>query len=92
MHNRFIRLISIFTVTALIITSVSLSFAGSAYSEGDYEYEIYYNEWVEIERYNGNDSSVVIPEKINGLPVRSIGKNAFEGKDICKVTMPSELR
>lgn len=92
MSSKSKRLISVFIVTALMLSAVSLSFAAGAYTEGDYEYEIYYNEWAEIEKYNGNDTTVVIPEKINGLPVRCIGKYAFDGKDIVKVTMPSDLR
>lgn len=51
-------------------------------SESDYEYQtmlsgITGEEWIEIEKYIGNDTDVVIPEEIDGKKVRKIGYGAF---------------
>jgi len=73
---------------------------------GDYKYEVYSDsngEYVEIYRYIGSDSTVVIPSKIKGLPVKSIGVGAFGGNRnvvgemgyakefITKVTIPEGI-
>lgn len=47
---------------------------------------------IEITKYTGSDSEVVIPATINGLPVRSIGKNAFRFHDEIKsVKIPKSV-
>lgn len=38
--------------------------------------------------YNGNAASITVPEKINGITVTSIGKNAFAEKDVTEVILP----
>lgn len=50
-----------------------------------FEYEIH-NENVEIIKYTGNDSNVIIPYKIEGKCVSAINKNAFTEKIIKSVT------
>ena len=44
-----------------------------------------------ITAYRGDDSAVVIPDRINGLPVVAIGPSAFAGKTITSVTLPTWL-
>lgn len=42
------------------------------------EYKYTENEdYIKIERYSGEDEKVVIPESINGKPVKALGNNAF---------------
>ena len=47
------------------------------------------NDQVAITAYVGSASAVEIPATINSLPVTSIGDNAFEGKDLTSVMLPS---
>ncbi|MCL2319754.1 MAG: leucine-rich repeat domain-containing protein [Treponema sp.] len=59
---------------------------------GDYEIAILNNSVVEILGYRGNDKEPVIPEKINGLPVISIGKRAFSHMNLTNVVIPSSVQ
>ncbi len=46
---------------------------------------------IKIEKYTGTDTVVVIPDKIDGLPVTSIASYAFNGTNVTKVTLPSGM-
>lgn len=51
-----------------------------------------YRDGVEIVRYNGNSSCVVIPNEINGKPVLRLGNSLFENcKWLTEVTLPNSL-
>ena len=53
---------------------------------GEYEYEIINNgKEVEITGYIGTETEIEIPEVIDGLPVTSIGNQAFFKKAITKL-------
>ncbi len=58
----------------------------------DFEVEIY-DKFAVIKKYIGEkDSEVIIPEKINEIPVTEIGEEAFkENKKIEKVVIPSSV-
>ncbi|MCR5122744.1 MAG: fibronectin type III domain-containing protein [Ruminococcus sp.] len=78
-------------VPAGIAGGLDLSISASAYTHGDYEYALLTSDGtVQITKYKGSDSEVVIPEKINGRQVTSIGKAAFYGSNvpITSVTVP----
>ena len=48
---------------------------------------------VEITGFEGTARSLTIPDRLEGLPVRSIGKHAFAGrKDVQEVELPQSLR
>ena len=48
---------------------------------------------VEITGFEGTARSLTIPDRLEGLPVRSIGKHAFAGrKDVQEVGLPQSLR
>ena len=48
---------------------------------------------IEITGFDGTTRSMTIPDRIEGLPVRSIGKHAFAGsKDVQEVCLPQSLR
>ena len=59
------------------------------------EYEYVENELrggIEITKYNGTDTSVVIPNQISGKEVTAIGESAFEGNEnIISVTIPNTV-
>lgn len=44
-----------------------------------------------ITKYNGSSVNVVIPSEINGIPVKSIGKQVFMGKGIKSVQIPEGI-
>lgn len=44
-----------------------------------------------IKKYNGTDTVVVIPSKINGVTVTTIGTDAFLGLNITSVTIPANV-
>lgn len=59
------------------------------------EYEYVENELrygIEISKYNGSDTNIIIPNQIDGLEVTSIGDNAFDGNEkITSVTIPNNI-
>ena len=44
-----------------------------------------------IKKYNGNDTVVVIPAKINGTTVETIGHAAFQNSAVTSVTIPDSV-
>jgi len=44
-----------------------------------------------ITGYIGSGSAVIIPEEINGIPVRAIGEHAFFGKCLTSVSIPDSV-
>lgn len=44
-----------------------------------------------ITKYNGTDTVVVIPSKINGTPVTTIGNAAFRDSSVTSVTIPASV-
>ncbi|MBR2047484.1 MAG: leucine-rich repeat protein [Oscillospiraceae bacterium] len=56
------------------------------------EYERLNNTYCEITGYEGNESRLVIPEKLGGYTVRSIGESAFSWNgDLEQVTLPDTV-
>ena len=52
-----------------------------------------FQDGIEITSYNGTQYNVVVPENIDGLPVRRLGKRLFaECRDLFTVKLPSSLR
>jgi len=58
---------------------------------GEYEWEIDENGRTGIINYIGEKNKIKIPEEINGNPVVFIGNNAFRGKGLTNVILPSSL-
>lgn len=70
----------------------SVSAASGVY--GDYEYNVLGDGTVEISKYNGLDSSVIIPDTIDGKTVTSIGVGAFSydyDDSIKSITIPDSV-
>ena len=44
-----------------------------------------------IKEYNGTDTVVVIPSKINGVPVETISNTAFQNSAVTSVTIPDSV-
>ena len=79
-------------VTALFAVAVPLDArAENVDATGSFSYEEYDGK-ATITGYLGDDAEVVIPEKIDGLVVDSIGTEAFRGNEhITSVTMPDTI-
>ncbi len=61
------------------------------------DYTFYFNpesrEYAGIEKYNGSDSEIAVPDEYKGMPVRNIYNNAFKGNStLTKVTLPDSLK
>lgn len=46
---------------------------------------------IQIEKYTGTDTAIVIPDSISGYPVTSIKAYAFNGTNVTSVTLPSSM-
>ena len=65
--------------------------ADAAYTSGDYEYRIEYDE-ATINRYKGSGGNVTIPSKLGGSPVTSIQNDAFRDcSSLTNVTIPNSV-
>ena len=68
-----------------------LTYVTIHYNYNDFEYSVSDGK-VTITKYNGNDTEVVIPSEINGLPVTAIGDNAFEDCNMLEsLTIPISI-
>ena len=79
-------------IAVLMLMAVCFAFGVSAETWGDYEYTVLEDGTVEISRYIGNDSEVVIPEEINGKIVTSIGQAAFGFSTISNAVIPDSIK
>ncbi|MDR1326357.1 MAG: leucine-rich repeat domain-containing protein [Treponema sp.] len=61
-----------------------------AQDAGDFQTELA-NGQVTIIGYNGSAKALRIPDRINGIPVRSIGEDAFAGMPLTGVTLPNTV-
>lgn len=87
------KLVSMLLVAVLVITSMVFSSGcNSANPASDFEYSISESgKNAVIEKYIGNDKSVVIPEEIEGATVTKIESGAFLQQDIESVVIPDTV-
>lgn len=80
--TRITKILSLVLVMMILITTVS-SVTTFAVTDGDtyknYKYTVTDEKTAVINKYIGRESSVKIPESINGYPVKEIGDEAFKG-------------
>ncbi|GHV79949.1 hypothetical protein AGMMS49944_17400 [Spirochaetia bacterium] len=74
----------------LVVLFIGLCFSVFGQSESDFYTEIN-NGTITITGYKGTNKDVVIPEKINGLPVVAIGYGAFIEKHLTSVVIPNSV-
>lgn len=97
-----LSVIAAMVVTAMPLTGIDFSDifivadATDTYISGDYEYLIFSNNNGEntawILKYNGNEKNVVVPEKINGNIVDSIGMESFkDNQAIESIVLPDTV-
>lgn len=81
------KVLSFILALALIC---GLSASAAAASSGGYSYKVLSDGTAEITEYNGFESSVTIPEKLDGHTVSSIGTYAFMFKPVSSVTIRAD--
>ena len=85
----------------LILALVSVFTAGSFAEEaetlqsvksGDWEYVVLEDGTAEIAGYTGEETSVSVPQELDGIPVTAVGRNAFEKADkVMDVILPEGI-
>jgi energy-converting hydrogenase Eha subunit A len=70
---------------------VCAGFALFAQSARDFETEVNGDGTLTINNYTGNVKTVIIPERINNLPVAAIGDYAFAYNQLTNVTIPNSV-
>ncbi len=81
------KLLSLILVLALIC---GMCASATASKSGNYTYKVLSDGTAEITEYNGRESSITIPEKIDGHVVSSIGSNAFMYNSASSITIKGE--
>ena len=66
--------------------------ASESFEVNEVTYHVLDRDSVEVKKYDGRESTVVIPEEVHGYKVRTISVAAFDGnKYIKKVTLPKSI-
>ncbi len=93
------RMLFMMLLTVVLVSEAALNYAFAYdYSQydliyDDYSYNVLSEGGVEITRYNGHSKKLIIPDKIDGMTVVSIGDYAFnENSDIVKVKLPETIK
>ena len=81
----------ILCVLILLFTAVFAAADDTVYTEGYFYYTIS-DKSITITGYFGNDTVVVIPAGIAGIPVNAIGPNAFAGSGVQIIFIPDTVR
>ena len=88
------RIISVILCMLIALSAGPLSACAYYYdikTEGDFEYVNHRSYGVTVTEYTGNETEVVIPEKLGGKPVIAIGDYAFYSDSITSVTLPESV-
>ncbi len=84
-----------FILLFLLAVVLGIAYGGtfnvSAASSGDYEYEVLDNDTVEITKYIGNDTEVVIPAEIEEKKVTVIGSHTFSECGLTSIDIPDSI-
>ncbi|MBQ3376001.1 MAG: leucine-rich repeat protein [Erysipelotrichaceae bacterium] len=75
---------------ALLMAMAGLMFNSAVFAEtdGEFEYEISEGKAI-ITRWQGNDSYLTIPERVNGYQVKEIGENAIDCTTVTRIEIPA---
>ncbi|MBQ8227898.1 MAG: leucine-rich repeat domain-containing protein [Clostridia bacterium] len=91
--SKILSLILSVMVTVGMVNLGAFKIKAEALTYGDFEYQIYFDEYASITKYNGTDEVVEIPSVIGNKPVEAIAKHAFENnKTISEVTIPPSVK
>ena len=86
-----------FTITGVKLTEAEYyaSYYGLAFNAMDpdpYIYTLAVDGGVEIVKYTGSEKKLTLPSELAGMPVTSIGNDAFIGMGITDVVIPATVR
>jgi len=81
----------IFCGIVVLLLAAFSAYAQNYKTEGDFLYREKNGE-ISIFKYRGESTDVVIPDKINGLPVTSVGQYAFENMLLTSVKFPDSVK
>ena len=85
------KTVSLLLTFMLIITMTAVAILPAGAASDDFTYKVTDGK-VEITSYTGSDSALTVPAEIEGLPVTSIGDEAFyQNKKIESVTIPDSV-
>lgn len=90
-----VMLVSVFSVIPLTASAAETKKAaiGNYSNVGDFYCFFYGDNTVSIESYKGKESTVDIPDGINGMPVTTIASNAFAGCDFVEnISLPRGIK
>lgn len=99
MKKRFTRLVAFVFALAVLVGVCPTAFAESVVTVGGITYVVY-QDHAEVNAYSGNGGEIVIPSKVNGVPVTAIGNYAFaeeygvteDAKRITSVYVPDTVK
>jgi len=87
------KLFAMLLAAVMLLSVVPITAGAETYE--DFEYKIHFfnpHDYIEITGYIGEGGDVVIPDYIDGNPVREIGRDAFAGHHtITSVTIPETV-
>ena len=91
-----IKALSVLMIITMCLLQFNIVFAventDTEYTSGDYSYTIKDDGTAEIAKYNGKETNITIPSKLDGKLVTSIGNYAFENyKTATSVTIPEGI-
>ena len=78
-------------ITEIIEEMIQEENEGEILVEGDFQYEVGSNGEVTITKYTGSETSIVVPEEIDGKKVTSIASRAFYKCSISNIKLPEGL-
>lgn len=77
MKRKITKCISLLLVILMLISAVPVFALAETTDGGDFTYEVREDSYIEITDYVGEPSDLIIPDSIDGLPVKKIGYGAF---------------
>lgn len=81
----------VFLVLLLLMVIILFGCGKKANPASDFEYTVMEDDTIEITKYIGDETDVVIPRKIEGKEVSIIGSAAFGGSNIKTLDMPDTV-
>lgn len=89
------NLVNSVDVNSHAVISESMAEISGVENPENYQYKVYTSDdgetCVEITKYKGTDKEIVIPNYIEGYPVKKIGEKAFQNSDIESVKIPENI-
>ena len=92
-HPAATRIVSLILSFAMLLTlTAGLDFSAFADTNADYEYTVLEDGTAKITKYSGSEEDLIIPSKLDGYTVSTVGKNAFfQTENMINVTFPDTV-